>query len=837
MDEVKILIVENEPLMAAELESRIARLGFRVTCTAFSCETAIKEADREIPDVILMDINTITDMSGIKTAGKIQNRFDIPVLFLISHTEEINTDQMNIYRPAGYVTKPLRDTELKAAIELSLFGAKAEAERRRIESFQKVTVKILKTLNVSSEHRVDLIRRVLTIIKNDLGFEAVGIRLKEGDKYPYFETIGFPPCFVERENFLCARTAEGMVLREGEGNPVLECMCGNVIRQKIDPSQPFFGAGGSFWTNSTSDLLSAVTEDEHKVWPKNRCNRKGYESVALIPLRSDSRVIGLLQLNDRRKNMIFPAMIPFLEGIAESIGIALNKMKNEEILRLNETKYRILIETLPQKVYHKDKDLDYVSCNTTFVKDLGIGPEEIAGKSDYDLYPREMAEKFRNNDREVISSGKTLVLEEHYAQGDTRLTLQSVKTPVRDRQGKISGIIGISWDITEKKRAENIFREAYKELEKKLYDRTTRLAAINSRLGEEIAERGEAEKALKESERRLRSIIENSKAGYFFIDTDGLFQEVNKAWLKMYKYQSSDEVIGSHFTSVQKEEDVERAREVVKGIMAGEVRHQSGEFSRKCRDDSIGYHSFSARPVISHGEVIGLEGFIIDTTERKLAEEKLRETLIEKEFLLKEIHHRVKNNMQVITSLLHLQADKVNNKCAYDAILDSQNRIKAMAIIHEALYSSGAGGVVDFQEYITKLVTHLSLTFGADKRGISFTIDLKNLLVPLDQAVPCGLVLNELVTNSLKHAFLEGGPGKIRIIGRRQENRCIEITVSDDGTGISTEIDWDNAGSLGLSLVKGFVEKQLRGTLSVHNNQGTEIRFTLGPYSEWKRGT
>jgi PAS domain S-box-containing protein len=141
----------------------------------------------------------------------------------------------------------------------------------------------------------------------------------------------------------------------------------------------------------------------------------------------------------------------------------------------------------------------------------------------------------------------------------------------------------------------------------------------------DITERKKMEAALKESEGRFRSIVENTEAGYFFIDREGVIQDVNRSWAKMYRYDTPEEVIGRHFTRIQKTEDVEKAKAFVTGIMGGDSRLFSGEFSRQCHDGSVGYHTFSARPVVRLGEVIGIEGFIIDITDRKAAENALRE--------------------------------------------------------------------------------------------------------------------------------------------------------------------------------------------------------------------
>ena len=207
-------------------------------------------------------------------------------------------------------------------------------ERKNAEQRQKLATHVLELLN-QSEEKSDLIRDILLLIKESTECEAVGIRLKDGEDFPYYEVLGFPTEFVEAERYLCARDGNGKLVHDSEGNPILECMCGNVISGKTDPSHPFFTEGGSFWTNSTTDLLSSSTEEDRQGRTRNRCHGEGYESVALIPLRSDKEIIGLLQLNDRRKDRITLEMLQFYEGLGASIGIALSRKKAREILENN----------------------------------------------------------------------------------------------------------------------------------------------------------------------------------------------------------------------------------------------------------------------------------------------------------------------------------------------------------------------------------------------------------------------------------------------------------------------------------------------------------------------
>jgi putative nucleotidyltransferase with HDIG domain/PAS domain S-box-containing protein len=197
-------------------------------------------------------------------------------------------------------------------------------EQKYVEQQKQLWLNIFRHLN-ESESEDQIFRSILELIQQFGGYEAVGIRLeKEGD-YPYYEANGFVPGHVELENQLCSYDEDGKIARDSQGNPLLECMCGNIIRGRYDPELPFFTKGGSFWSNCTTELLAATTDQDRQARTRNRCNGEGYESVALIPLRAEDRVIGLLQLNDTRRNRFTPEIITFYEGIANSIGIVLTK--------------------------------------------------------------------------------------------------------------------------------------------------------------------------------------------------------------------------------------------------------------------------------------------------------------------------------------------------------------------------------------------------------------------------------------------------------------------------------------------------------------------------------
>ncbi len=211
--------------------------------------------------------------------------------------------------------------------------------------------------------------------------------------------------------------------------------------------------------------------------------------------------------------------------------------------------------------------------------------------------------------------------------------------------------------------------------------------------------------------------------------------------------------------------------------------------------------------------------------QRSVAEDRLKIALHEKEILIKEIHHRVKNNLQIIISLLFLQSQKNDDPDITGALMDSQTRVRSMALVHEKLYQSANLSSIDFAGYLRNLVSNLMAAYGIGNERIRVTISAKDLPLTITTAIPLGLIMNELVSNTLKYAFPEGRAGELFIEGHAQGS-MLEITVRDNGVGLPGSIDWRYADTLGLHLVQMLI-RQLRGTIDLSREAGTEFRLTI----------
>ncbi|MGC9502379.1 MAG: PAS domain S-box protein [Baaleninema sp.] len=337
--------------------------------------------------------------------------------------------------------------------------------------------------------------------------------------------------------------------------------------------------------------------------------------------------------------------------------------------------------------------------------------------------------------------------------------------------------------------------------------------------------------ALGNSERRFRATFEQAAVGIVQAGTDGRFTGVNQKFCDILGY-SREELLAKSFKDVTYPDDRDRSREGVRSVLSGRTKTFSTEKRYLRRDGSVvwGYLSLS---LVRHasGEPDYFIGAIEDISDRKRAEERLKASVAEKEVLLKEIHHRVKNNLYVISNLLELQSDILEDDRARLLFADSQNRIQTMALIHEQLYQSADLACINFTEYLNRLVENLVFLQNTNLGNIETKIEVDPVRLDLGIAIPCGLIANELVTNAFKYAFPGNLSGTIAIRVKELPHRKIYLEISDNGIGIPQEVNWQNTSSLGLRLVSLLAE-QLEAEVEMNRDSGTAFRFKFPLFSE-----
>jgi PAS domain S-box-containing protein len=460
----------------------------------------------------------------------------------------------------------------------------------------------------------------------------------------------------------------------------------------------------------------------------------------------------------------------------------------EKELRNSQALYYSLVDSLPVFLFRKDTAGHLIFANQRFCQLLGKPLDQISGKTDFDLFPPDLASAYQRDDRRVLESGTILDREEeHELPGGERRQVQVLKVPVVDSRGQAIGLQGIFWDITERKHAEEMLKHA--------------------------------EETQRASEARLLSIIETAPDFIVTLDRQGTILFINRVQPELTK----EKMVGSSTFDYQPPEGREKMKAALDNVFQ---TGQINEFESQGTGPGGTTTWFLSRvgPILHEGCVVAATLCATDITARKVAEEQVLASLREKDALLKEVHHRVKNNLQVINSLLNLQAEQYAGAMDRAVFVESQNRVRAMALVHETLYRSEGLARIDMAGYVESLCSYLFRAYGMDPTRVQLAPSLAGITLDLDRAVPCGLIVNELVSNALKYAFPADRVGRLEVIMAQSSKVGYSLKVSDDGVGLPEGMEQGGSGSLGLHLVH-LLARQLGGTVELDRAGGTA--FTI----------
>jgi len=340
----------------------------------------------------------------------------------------------------------------------------------------------------------------------------------------------------------------------------------------------------------------------------------------------------------------------------------------------------------------------------------------------------------------------------------------------------------------------------------------------------DITERKRAEEALKMSEFRARAMLQAIPDMVFRLDSHGVFLDY-KADIRDLYAQDVPTIIGKHNRDILPPEFVDLLDEKIRTALETGLL-QTFEYQLPIPDRGV--RDYECRMIRS--AVDEVTAIVRDITERKHHEQKLSAALIEKEVLLREVHHRVKNNLAAIISLMDLQRRAIEDPGSQVILTELSNRIRSMSLVHEKLYRADSLARIDFHDYTQALVSHLRTTFGSP--GITCRVDVPGITIPLDLASPCGLIVNELMTNALKYAFPDGTPRPGNtdcrvLVHLRRDKDTYTLTVADNGIGWPPGFDWTKTRTLGMTLVRMLGQHQLGGRYVVEQKEGTSITLTF----------
>ncbi|MBE9205699.1 PAS domain-containing protein [Nostoc sp. LEGE 06077] len=474
-----------------------------------------------------------------------------------------------------------------------------------------------------------------------------------------------------------------------------------------------------------------------------------------------------------------------LQGVAFNIS---DRKQAEQALQEKEHFLRSIYDGVGQSIFVVDvvnDDFRYVGFNHTHEEITGLRSDELQGKTPEQVLPPDAAVIVRQHYQNCLAAGTTITYNECLSfKGQETWWITSL-TPLRDEDLSIYRIVGSSINITEQKRAQQLL-----ELQ----------AVITRNMAEGIC--------------LVRA-------------NDGIIVYANPKFEQLFGYETN-ELTELHISIVNYADDQAQAEEVNNTITAAVLEHGEASYEvHNVKKDGTPFWCSATTSMFEHPEYGRV--FVAvhqDITEKKQAQEQLKASLKEKEVLLKEIHHRVKNNLGIVSSLLQMQCRRTEDPQATAILRDSQNRIASIALVHEKLYRSADLANIDFAQYIPDLTTHLFDSYNITPNCIKLKIQVNNASLDIETAIPCGLIINELVSNALKYAFTDQGKGEIIVSLEQQGNDNLILTIRDNGVGLPQDFDSKNTKTLGIILVQGLV-KQLRGTMEISHQQGTEFKITF----------
>ncbi len=533
--------------------------------------------------------------------------------------------------------------------------------------------------------------------------------------------------------------------------------------------------GESIFCSFAQALSTLELSDDEK----NKRKVLGMRAFGMIPIKYEQNVIAVLNVSSQHSDNFQEFTQYALDAIAVQVAETLMKIRSNDALRASQNNFKALFENLGDLLFVLDDTGQIVGFNPVVRDRLGYSDDQLLKMNLLDLLVPGHQREVEKIVRKILAGQTKCCSIPLVTKNNKQIPVETMFTA--GTWDNKNAMFGISRDITQ---------------------------------------RIEAEEARELSEERLLAAIDAIDEGFAIYDTKDRLTMFNTKFREIYKESADAIVPGQCFEDILRYSVKRRQYAGTNGreddwVAERMARHKlaNSSFEQKLNDGR--WIKIAERKTKDGGTV----SFRVDITDIKKSEEIAQKALKEKETLLREIHHRVKNNMQVISSLLSLQANKLNDPNTIKAFEEAENRVHSMSLVHEILYQSDTITDINLQTYLEKLIQHFSNMFYQTSK-IKIKITAKNIILYMEQAITCGLIVTEVVSNALKYAFPDNSSGLITIDVQQLNDNRYEMRIADNGIGFPKGFDWENSRTLGLRLIRELVLGQLEGSLNLIEDDG-----------------
>jgi PAS domain S-box-containing protein len=707
-------------------------------------------------------------------------------------------------------------------VELVAGTTRDVTERKRAEMERENMIDFLKLVGEGKSTR-EIARSAVELFSRLSGCEAVGVRLEKDGDFPYYEARGFSAEFLAREDSVRAHDVEGHDVQGESGQPLLDCMCGDIICGRFDAAQPFFSHGGSFWTNSTSELLAATATEGRFARTRNHCNAVGYESLALVPLHVGDNRIGLVHFADRRRDMFTADAVSLWERLANAFAVAVGKSLAEEALRASEERMQMALEVSQSFAFEWEVGTDRVLRSDGCGVVLGISDDEERHDTSQRYFQRlhgDDRDGFMRIVEALKPSADTYHTEYRVTRGDgSTVVLKESARGLFDDAGNLCRVVGVTTDVTEQKRAEE---------------------------------------ALRESERRFREVLEGSLDAAYRRDlrTDlydylsPVVKQVFAVELEAMRAMSVTDLL--HRIHPDDRDSVRRI--IDESLLTG-----SGRIEYRFRGDDGHYRWLADHFTVQKsesGEPLSRSGIVRDVTELRSAQDALQEDDRRKDEFLAMLGHELRNPLAAITTGLRLlRSPNAEQHEWVKESLERQTR-QMVALVDDLLdIARITRGKIQLRSEIVDLrpiaesAAESTADLMAEKRHAFVVTGFEGPLRVLGDPTRLQQIIANLLNNAAKYT---NDGGRIELTLARVGDEAV-VQVRDNGMGIPDDMQesiFELFGQIdsaihrpqqglgiGLNLVKKLVELHdgLVSVVSEGADKGSQFTVRL-PIVEWAEG-